>query len=78
MKSIPSLEKIKITVERAEPDDAEEIQNVFYKTWLATYPNNVPGVRADDVHEYYKDKLSTEGLEKTEIPGQSPGFCIRA
>lgn len=64
MKLILSPEEIKIIVERAEPNDAEEIQNVFYKTWLATYPNNVPGVSAADVHEFYKDKLSTKGIEK--------------
>lgn len=64
MESIPSPEEIKITVERAEPDDAEEIQNVFYKTWLATYPNSETGVTVDDVHERYKERLSPEGIEK--------------
>ena len=64
MESIPSHEEVPIAIERARPDDAEEIQNVFYKTWLATYPNTVPGVSIDDVHEYYEDKLSTEGIEK--------------
>lgn len=64
MESIPSPEKMKITIERAEPHDAEEIQTVFYKTWLATYPNTVPGVSVEDVQGYYKDKLSTEGIQK--------------
>lgn len=65
MESISSNEEIKITIERAQPDDAEEIQNVFYKTWLATYPDTVPGVSIDDVNEYYKEKLSSEGIEKS-------------
>lgn len=64
MESTPSLEEIKVNIETAEPDDAEEIQNVFYKTWLETYPNKVPGVSVDDVHEYYKDKLSADGIER--------------
>ncbi len=64
MESTPSPEEIKITIGSAEPGDAEEIQNVFYKTWLVTYPDNVPGVSADDVHVFYKDKLSVEGIEK--------------
>ncbi|MEN9881116.1 MAG: hypothetical protein RLZZ308_299 [Candidatus Parcubacteria bacterium] len=72
MESIPSPEELKITVERAEPHEAEEIQNVFYKTWLATYPNSVPGVSADDVNEYYKDKLNPDGIEqyKKRIEGE--------
>lgn len=65
MESIPSNEQIRITIERAQPDDAEEIQNVFYRTWLATYPNTVPGVTVDDVDEYYKEKLSEEGIKKS-------------
>jgi hypothetical protein len=50
MESIHSPEELKVTIERAQPEDAEEIQHVFYKTWLATYPDNVPGVSTDDVH----------------------------
>ncbi|MDQ5962479.1 MAG: hypothetical protein QG653_286 [Patescibacteria group bacterium] len=65
MESIPSNEQIRISIETAQPNDAEEIQNVFYKTWLATYPNNVPGVSVDDVHEHHKEKLSEEGIEKS-------------
>ncbi len=65
MESIPSQEEIKVTIERAQPNDAEEIQNVFYKTWLATYPNSETGVTVDDVHEHYKERLTPEGIEKS-------------
>lgn len=65
MESLPSQEELKITIETAQPDNTEEIQNVFYKTWLATYPDKVPGVTVDDVQEYYKEKLSKEGIEKS-------------
>lgn len=65
MESIPSHEEVIITVERAQPDDTEEIQNVFYQTWLDTYPNTVPGVSVDDVNAYYTEKLSAEGITKS-------------
>ncbi len=66
MESIPSHEEVKVVIERARPEDAEEIQTVFYKTWLATYPNEVSGVTVDDVHEYYRDKLTPEGIKKSQ------------
>lgn len=82
MGSIPNQEKIKVEIGIARPNDAEEIQNVFYQTWLATYPNTVPGVTVDDVHEHYKDKLSAEGIEKsrnrieTELKLESQRFFV--
>lgn len=65
MESTPNQENLKVKIELADPNDAEEIQNVLYKTWLATYPGTVPGVSTDDVHEYYKERLSAEAIEKS-------------
>ncbi len=58
-------EKLEIEVGIAKPNNAEEIQRVFYRTWLATYPNEEAGVSIDDVEHYYKEKLSPEGIEKS-------------
>ncbi len=40
----------------ALPDDAKNIQKVFYKTWLETYPNKDLGITREDVEEIYKDR----------------------
>ena len=55
-----------IIIEKAHPDDAEQIQNVFYKTWLATYPNSEAGVTVEDINELFKEKISAEGIQKSQ------------
>ena len=53
--------EIKIT--KAVPDDAYQIQDVYYKTWLATYPNKEYGITEDDVEHRFKDRHSPEIIE---------------
>lgn len=53
---------ISITV--ATPDDVVDIQEVFYKTWLATYPNEEAGITVDDIEDRYKDRLNEDKLAK--------------
>ncbi len=55
------MEEIKIL--DAVPDDALGITNVFYKAWLATYPNKEKGVTVDDIEDSYKDEFSPEKIE---------------
>lgn len=64
MESEPGKEKLKIIIELAKPDDAKEIENVFYQTWLATYPGKVPGVTVEDVHKYYEAGFSPEKIQE--------------
>ena len=64
MKEFYSKEKPPIEVSDARPDDVEGIQMVFYKTWLATYPNEEAGITVDDIEDRYKDILSEERLER--------------
>lgn len=47
----------------AKPEDALGITNVFYKTWLATYPNEEHGVTVEDIEDSYKDEFSEEKIE---------------
>lgn len=54
-------EEIKII--DAVPEDALGITNVFYKTWLATYPNKEKGVTMEDIEDSYKDEFSSEKIE---------------
>ena len=47
----------------AVSDDAFGITTVFYKAWLATYPNEAKGVTVEDIEDSYKDEFSTEKIE---------------
>lgn len=52
-----------IIVIDAKPDDEEQIQRVFYKTWLSTYPNKECGVTAEDINEHFKDAYSENKIK---------------
>ncbi len=53
---------MKITVSDARVKDVEGLQEVFYRTWLATYPNKEHGITVDDIEERFKDRHSGERL----------------
>lgn len=38
------------------PDDVPQIEEVFYKSWLNTYPNQEIGIAAEDIEELFKDR----------------------
>lgn len=48
----------------AAPDDVVGIQEVFYKTWLDTYPNKESGVTVDDIEDQYKDAFTEETIRQ--------------
>jgi len=48
----------------ARPEDASGIGQVFYKTWLATYPNEENRITIDDIEDHYKQKNSSASIEK--------------
>lgn len=51
-------------IRAARVEDVEGIQQVFYITWLSTYPNEECGITTEDVHDRFKDVMSPERLEK--------------
>lgn len=53
-----------IKIEDARPEHVEGIQEVFYRAWLATYPNEEAGITIDDVEDRFKDRNSEEKLAK--------------
>jgi len=55
-----SLVKIRV----AKPEDASQINEVLYQTWLATYPNQEVKITKEDIEERFKDRQSEEKLEK--------------
>lgn len=48
----------------ATPEDARGVAELFYKTWLATYPNEKAGITVDDIEDKYKDAFTEESLAK--------------
>ncbi|MCK9378872.1 MAG: GNAT family N-acetyltransferase [Candidatus Moranbacteria bacterium] len=53
-----------IKVQKPTKEDIKGIQQVFYKTWLATYPNEEVGVTREDIKERFKYSLSENALSK--------------
>jgi ribosomal protein S18 acetylase RimI-like enzyme len=51
-----------LTIAPVAPDDIVGMQDVFYRGWLATYPNAEHGITVDDIEDRYKDRLSEEKL----------------
>lgn len=53
-----------ITSQRPKESDVKDIQQVFYETWLATYPNDEAGITIDDIEERFKNRFSDSALQK--------------
>lgn len=53
-----------IIVTKPKEEDIVQIQELFYKTWLDTYPNKEAGITKEDIKEHFKDRLSPETLER--------------
>ncbi len=64
MKAIREGFRKKIVIAEPKPEDAREIEELFYRTWLETYPNKEAGVTRDDVEDKYKSSFSDEMLAK--------------
>ncbi|MDR3546930.1 MAG: GNAT family N-acetyltransferase [Candidatus Pacebacteria bacterium] len=52
-----------IEISKAVTNETEEIQRVFYETWLATYPNEDAGVTVSDIEDLYAGAFSQEKLQ---------------
>jgi ribosomal protein S18 acetylase RimI-like enzyme len=54
----------KIKIQKARPEDAKKITEVFYKTWLTTYPNKKYQITINDIKDRYKNRITKEGILK--------------
>jgi GNAT superfamily N-acetyltransferase len=71
-----------IKISPASPDDVRGVQEVFYRTWLATYPNKEAGITVEDIEYMYKDAFSEEVLLKraermTHLPNGTKFFMAK-
>src|SRR6516225_2964225 len=53
-----------VEITTAALEDVVGIQDVLYRTWLATYPSETFGINVDDIEEMYKDRNSEATLAK--------------
>lgn len=65
-----------INIQKTTKDDIYSIQQVFYKTWLSTYPNKEAGITKEDVEERFRDRFSENALSKRkkQVLSQSPDY----
>lgn len=61
-----------IFIERPISEDAYGIQNVFFKTWLSTYPNTEIGITIEDITVWFKDALSEDSISKRILKIMNP------
>jgi len=66
-----------ITIQKAEPGDAQGIGEVFYKTWLTTYPNKEFGVTIEDVNFIFKDIKKADGSKHASLPDNTVYFTAK-
>lgn len=53
-----------IEIVKAKLEDAKDMQEVFYQTWLATYPNKEAGITVEDIEDQFKGRNSEEKIIK--------------
>ncbi len=55
---------LNIKIVKAAPEDTLGIQEVFYKTWLATYPNHELGITVEDIDVFFKNRTDPSEIER--------------
>ena len=53
-----------ITIQKPQEEDIRGVQEVYYKTWLSTYPNKEAGITKEDIEERFKNHFSEEFVNK--------------
>lgn len=59
-----SVENSDIEIRHPRAEDVRGMQEVFYRAWRATYPNETVGITVDDIDERFKDRFSEDRLQK--------------
>lgn len=53
----------RIKIEVPVSEDARAIQEVYYRSWLVTYPNKEYGITVKDIEDSYKDAFTEETIK---------------
>ncbi len=57
---------MEVVIRDAKAEDVRQIREIYYKTWLATYPNEKHRIRVSDVEDRFKNSFTPESLRKGE------------
>ena len=57
---------MEIIIRDATTEDVRAIREVYYKTWLATYPNEAHGILMSDIEDKYKNSFTPESIKRGE------------
>ncbi len=57
---------MEIIIRDAKPEDVRAIREVYYKTWLATYPNEAHGILMSDIEDRYKNSFTVNSVRRGE------------
>lgn len=57
-------EKYEIKIDQAGAEDSRGVTQVFYKTWLDTYPNEEFGITKEDIEDRFLSRISEEGIDQ--------------
>ncbi len=66
-----SAENEKIQIQIATPEDAEVINDIQYRAWMATYPNAKHGITIDDIESRFED-MSEERIARRRKSLENP------
>lgn len=55
---------VEIKITNAKPEDARGTTEVYYRTWLTTYPNEKIGLTVSHIENIFKDSFTEESLFK--------------
>lgn len=64
MENPEQKEDLEIDIVPAKEEDMLSMAEVFYKSWLVTYPNEEFGITVDDIEDKFKDAFTEEALAK--------------
>jgi len=60
------MKYMEIIIRNAEPNDVRAIREVYYRTWLATYPNEAHGILMSDIEDRYKNSFTPSSISRGE------------
>lgn len=54
---------MEIKIKEAQPKDADQIQNLYYKVWLDTYTNEKVGITKEKLNQRFSNLLTKESID---------------
>jgi ribosomal protein S18 acetylase RimI-like enzyme len=62
----------KVKILKTKPEDVKQLADVYYRTWLTTYPNKKYKIRASDIKYKYRNRHTKEELLRRKHDIENP------